>query len=259
MGKMNYTLEEYAFKRAWFEVTGMREFKKTDEIRIRETIKMLHKFINRSCNKKLEKKFCHDNLYKRYLEFVSEEYDSNVEFRRKRGTKLNEEYVRFKLKMIGAWCNKSHRVETFVLSRLAEYTPPKKEIKQPTRGDLSVDGVMWLFLFEDKYGVYYSKPNSTEIIARDHLEIYFQAFEDFVENNPVTILDIVKGLKEINDPTPNQLRFIRSSTKRNTSLSVLPGQSGVMPKKNSGRVLAVRRRGPNNRPVCKIQVRKTNT
>lgn len=227
MNGISYELEQKRFMTAWRNLTGRRVISsKTDRKKLYETIITLHKAINQLCQTQDEKLHCHNDLYGKYLKFVSDDFDRIQELR---GGSMTPQ---MKFDRLLGWCNKKTRAEDFVSKAIAEYekgfalmsvNPPRE-----TYNDIEIGGKIYHFLIKDQFGRYYYRDGKfSDIIVVKNGEMQAVDFKKFMlEERPrahkVNITYIQRRIRASDDRTEHQLRFFGHFKQGDSESSLFP-------------------------------------
>lgn len=247
-------------RKAWRRLTKMRDIPPGKDVnKFSEAIFLLHEAIKVRCETHEEECFCHNDLYGRFLKFVSNEYDRANEKRT-----ITDSH---KFSCLPGWCNKFDRVHRFVLHCLACYEKGD-EIETvseavPHYEDVYINSVLCHFLIEDQFGRYFYDPKTFNIFIADPLFEKHYILSKFAKlerpkAHGVGLEYIKRRLKLIDFPTKEQRRFLRKFKKRNGKGIILSGKNNRSKKGDSRKLPKVRWSGANNRQKGKDEIRETD-
>lgn len=232
------------FKQAWRDLTGRRDIVgEKDKRKVTETLSIMHKTIRKMAITKDELEFCHADTYGKFLADVSKEFDM---IKRINGYNSNDS---FKFDMLLGWCNKSKRIEKFVVKLLAEYengiklfTVSKKPQQYRKNVDIFFMDKVYHFLLEDHFGIYYVGPSGAyNVLVIPNGEDEPMEARDFMKMkrplaHGVNVTYILRRLLSVERPSLYQRRFVRRFSRRDLTSGLLPGQDKSRPSENSGKV-----------------------
>ncbi len=248
MSNLILSLEVNKFKKAWHEFTGMRDIYDDEDLeKVDETINILHDLINKHAKTIDETQFCHRNLYKQYIKYVSDDFD---EFMANSSSIKSIPTPENKISRLLGWCNKLKRARKFILILFAKYDGKIKDKHNEGVLNNSTDSFShewwdeyfdvdthfgeerYRLLMVDQFGRYYVGPdNGTSILVVEHGGDMSQKFTEFMKNtrakaHGVNVTYILRRLMVRNDLREHQIRFVRKFAKRNITGDILSRQGG---------------------------------
>ncbi|KKL67011.1 hypothetical protein LCGC14_2139230 [marine sediment metagenome] len=259
MSKIIYDFELEKFKKAWHTLSGHRKITNLDRLKVIQAITLLHGSIDELTQNAEEVNFCHHNLYKKFLNYISDDFDYTMAKINKLPTGM------YKFDRLLGWSNKEARVEKFVLHLLAQYDG--KIVEEKTEATDPFGDEWWSkhydkatyfgndeyhLLMVDQFGRYYVGPGKeNRLLIIEHgkeMAIDYTAFmkKTRPKAHGVNVTYILRRLLVKDDLREHQLRFVRRFAKGDLKNNILSRQGGGVQKADGRRVLKVQRKRNSN-------------
>ena len=259
MSKIIFDFELKKFAEGWKIISGYRKIGSIDRLKAIQAITHLYDSIDELTQNAEEKIYCHRDLYRKYILFVSNDFDYTMI---KMGKAPNDPY---KFDHLLGWCNKKKRAEKFILRLLAQHDGKVEEKKTEATDPFSDEwwvkhydkptyfgNDQYRLLMVDQFGRYYVGPGKeNRLLIIEHgkdMAIDYAAFmkKTRPKAHGVNVTYILRRLLVKDDLREHQLRFVRKFAKGDLKDSILSRQGGGVQKADGRRVLKVQRKRNSN-------------